>query len=230
MEKVIMVFKKFGKVGIISAFLIVVFVVGNSTGPTSKVQVLSASTHVTPTSTLVPVPTSVPVTVINTIIIPTSTPIVVTQMVTPTPVELMPTPTVAQPTPTPILSVQPTEEILSPTPGTMQSPASPTPTPTVQNITIEINYAGQHATSSYVAGITAGETAWQAVLSAVGLSNLHYADYGGSLGIFITGFNGVDALSNQYYDFQVNGTSSNTGVSSYIVADHDVLRFVLTGF
>jgi hypothetical protein len=103
-------------------------------------------------------------------------------------------------------------------------------TPIPQSIAIDIDYAGEHTASTYTTTIVSGETAGQAVQDAIGIANLQYTDYGGDLGIFITGFNGVNASSNQYYDFQINGTSASVGVSSYIVANNDVLTFVLTNF
>ena len=74
-----------------------------------------------------------------------------------------------------------------------------------------------------------GQSAWDAVVSAVGLSNLQYTDYE-SMGMFITGFNGINAASNHYFEFRVNGVSSNTGVSNYKVNDGDKLDFVLMSF
>jgi hypothetical protein len=68
------------------------------------------------------------------------------------------------------------------------------------------------------------------MVSAVGINNLQYTDYGGDMGIFITGLNGINAASNQYFEFRVNGVSSNVGVSSYKCNDGDKLDFVLTSF
>lgn len=211
MEQIKKLVQKFGKIFIIGAFLIFAFTAGNTTGHPQKVQVLGVSTHITPTPTSLPLPTSVPVTVINNIIVPTTAPAPSSVTPTPTPIVIIVTPT-----PTPSEQVTPTPTI--------------TPTPVTQAIEVDIDYAGEHAANTYTTSITAGETAWQAVQDAVGLANIHDTDYGGDLGIFITGFNGVDASSNQYFDFQVNGTSSNVGVSSYKVADHDILKFVLTSF
>lgn len=201
--------QKWGKFFAIAVFLVVAFFAGNFT-PLSKnaaPQVLSASIHVSPTPTPPHVPTVAPVTIINNIIIPTSVPVPLVTTSTPTPIVIIVTPT---PTPTNI-----------PTPT-----LSPTPVP--QTVTVAIDYAGEHPADSYTTTITSGENAWQAVQNAVGLANIQYTDYGGSLGIFITGFNGINATSKQYYDFQVNGTSSSVGVSSYTVQANDVLKFVLT--
>jgi hypothetical protein len=172
---------------------------------------------VTPTPTsiipsLTPVPTSI-------VLSPTPTP---TITVTPTPTsapEASPTPTSAPAnTPTPTLTVTPI-----PT-------DTPSPTPAGLKIQVGINYAGQKTADSYSVSVNPGQSAWDAVVSAVGLSNLQYTDYGGSMGIFITGFNGINAASNQYFEFRVNGVSSNVGVSSYQCNDGDKLDFVLTSF
>lgn len=209
--------QKFWKTGVIALFLILAFVAGNNVGLGNKPQqhVLAAHTHVVPT----PSPTSVPVTIINNIYIPTQTPLITSQGVVPTPTPVQPS---ATPNPTPF--VQPT-----PTDAPTLTPTA-TPTPVAEHVTVDVDYAGEHATGTYTTIITAGESAWQAVQDAIGLANLQYTDYGGSLGIFITGFNGVNAASNQYYDFQINGASASVGVSSYTVADGDVLKFVLTSF
>lgn len=233
MQSIIEKLQKFKKAGIISLFLVLAFIAGNSTTkePVSHAQVLSAKTQIVPSSTPLPVPTIVPVTIINNIIIPTQAPVLSTgsgSTVSPTPIY--------SPTITPAITQAPSISLtISPiptiTPTLIVSPSlSPTPTPVSQSVEIDIDYAGQHTTSTYTVAITSGETAWQAVQDAVGIANLHYTDYGGDLGIFITGFNGISTDANQYYDFQVNGTSSNVGVSSYVVNDHDVLKFVLTNF
>ncbi|HSD98959.1 MAG TPA: DUF4430 domain-containing protein [Patescibacteria group bacterium] len=222
MRAIIFFLQSKGKLIGIIAFLIVAFVAGNVTSfsKNSRPQVLGASVHISPTPTpiqseptLTPTPTSVPITVINNIIVPTTAPISTSPTPTSSPIVIVVTPTPA-PTAVPTETATPT----------------PTPTPLPQNITIDIDYAGEHAASTYTTPIATGESAWQVVQDAVGLGNLRYTDYGGSLGIFITGFNGVDASTNQYYDFQVNGASSNIGVSSYTVQPNDQLQFVLTNF
>ncbi len=166
----------------------------------------------------VPTPTGVPTPTLIVTQAPTPTP-----TITPTPT-LTPTPTAATPTPTPTVTP-------SPTPTSVPTPTqtdTPTPTPTTLKIQIGIDYAGQRPTDSDTTSVNQGQTAWDAVVAAVGISNIQYTDYGGSMGIFITGFNGVNAASNQYYEFEVNGVSSNVGVSSYKVNDGDKLNFVLT--
>ncbi len=220
MELIKKVIQQWSKSIAIILFLVVAFFAGNITvfSKSDHPQVLGAKTQITPIPTRTPIPTTVPVTIVNNIIVPTSVPLAIS----PTPVQL-PIVIVVTPTPTPIESgptISPTE-IPIPT---------VTPTPVSQTITIDVDYAGEHAESIYTTSIAAGESAWQAVQDAIGLANIHYTDYGGSLGIFITGFNGTDANSSQYYDFQVNGISSNVGVSSYTAQDKDTLKFVLTGF
>jgi hypothetical protein len=69
------------------------------------------------------------------------------------------------------------------------------------------------------------QSAWIAVQKALGPANLKYRDFGGDLGIFITGFYGVEATGDHFWEFFVNGKSSEVGVSSYIVKDGDVLEF-----
>ena len=165
----------------------------------------------TPTVTVVPSPTPTPV------VTPTPT-LTVTTTPSPTP---SPTLSVAD-TPTPTSTLTPTP---TPTPTEILSP-----TPAGLNIQIGIDYAGQKTADSYPIKVSQGQSAWDAVVSAVGSSNLQYTDYGGDMGIFITGFNGITAASNQYFEFRVNGVSSTSGVSSYKCSDGDKLDFVLTSF
>ncbi len=177
---------------------------------------------------------SVPAIIITptpTISIPTLTPV-------PTGEVLSPTPTVT-PTPTSISAVTPTStpapqavDTPTPTPTLTPSPIpteTPTPTPAGLKIQIGIDYGGGK-NDSYTTTVSQGQTAWDAVSATVGLSNLKYTDYGKDMGIFITGFNGINADSSHYFEFKVNGVSSNTGVSNYKCNDGDKLDFVLTSF
>jgi hypothetical protein len=133
------------------------------------------------------------------------------------------TPTVA-----PSVSASPTP-IPTATPTTTPTPTV-TPTPAKLNATIGVDYAGQKSGDTYIVSLSPGQTAWEVVSQAIGVGNLAYTDYGGDMGIFITGFNGINAASNQYFEFRVNGVSSNTGVSGYQVNEGDKLEFVLTTF
>src|SRR5579872_3328591 len=135
--------QKWGKVSLISVFLVVAFVSGTFTGfPTthSQTKVLGASIHVSPTPTLTPVPTTAPITIINNIILPTAVP----TTITPTPVGPTPTPIIIVVTPTPT-------PLVTPTAMPTQTPtvtATPTPTPIPQTVTVAIDYAGEHTVST----------------------------------------------------------------------------------
>lgn len=174
------------------------------------------------------IPTITPAVVVRRTILPT-----VTQVPTPQPKAegargadptSSPTNTVSNnlntTTPTPTPNVVTTTPTLTP---------SPTPVPS-SSVEIAIDYGGQKTPDSYTADIEVGESAWEATKKALGIENLQYTDYGGDLGIFIIGFNGVAAAGNQYYEFRVNGVSSNVGVSSYICNKGDKLEFILTTF
>jgi hypothetical protein len=180
-------------------------------------QISTPTIVVTPTPTI-SIPTLTPV--------PTSAALFVTPTVTPTPTSA---PAATQ-TPTPAPQAADTQ---TPTPTVTPSSsptATPTPTPAGLEVQIGIDYAGQKTSDSYTTTVNQGQSAWDAVVSAVGLGNLQYTDYGGNMGIFITGFNGINAASNQYFEFRVNGVSSNDGVSSYKCNNGDKLDFVLTSF
>lgn len=121
----------------------------------------------------------------------------------------------------------------TPTPTSIPTPTV-TPTPVVEQskltVTIGVEYAGQKKSDSYSVEVSPNQSAWEAVQKAIGISNLQYTDYGGSMGIFVTGFNGIAAAGNQYYEFRVNGVSSDVGISSYVCKDGDGLDFILTAF
>lgn len=51
-----------------------------------------------------------------------------------------------------------------------------------------------------------------------------------SFGVYPKAFNGVKAQENEFWQFQVNGQSSNLGVSSYEVKNGDELSFNLETF
>ena len=173
---------------------------------------ISSTADVVPTVTVIPSPTIfIPAPTLTPV--PTLTP---TLALTPTPTQ---TPT-STPTPT---------ETLTPAP-TVTPTMTPVPTPAGLKIQIGIDYAGQKSADSYSASADSGQTAWDAVTAAIGINNLQYTDYGGDMGIFITGFNGINAASNQYFEFRVNGVSSSVGVSSYKFSDGDKLDFVLMTF
>jgi len=157
--------------------------------------------------------------------------------VTPTPKSFLPvsspTPTSSVPTPTTAPSSQSSssqDSSSTPTPTPTQSPTS-SPTPATLTVHIGIDYAGEKSNDSYTVSIQPGQTAWDAVVAAVGAGSLEYTDYGGDFGKFITGFNGISVDPNsQFYQFNLNGAESSVGVSSYVCQEGDSLDFVLTSF
>ncbi len=98
--------------------------------------------------------------------------------------------------------------------------------------TVVVNFAGtpsQRPTASVPFEVSPGQNALTAIRQAIGPSNLTFEDFG-SLGVFITGFNGVQAEGNHFWEFFVNGQSSSVGVSAYIVRNGDVLEFRYSSF
>ncbi|MBP9716369.1 MAG: DUF4430 domain-containing protein [Candidatus Levybacteria bacterium] len=108
--------------------------------------------------------------------------------------------------------------------------SSPSPIPAGLSVQIGVDYSGQKSSDSYNVALIPDQTAWEAVVAAIGADNIKYTDYGGDMGKFITSFNGVDAAANQFYEFRINGASASTGVSSYKCNNNDKLEFVLTSF
>lgn len=93
---------------------------------------------------------------------------------------------------------------------------------------IAINFTGSPSQRQPVSlnfAVASGAKAWDAIRAALGEGNVSSQDFGGELGIFITGFYGVQAQGNHYWEFLVNGKGSEKGVSSYEVKNGDVLEF-----
>ncbi len=78
--------------------------------------------------------------------------------------------------------------------------------------------------------VAEGSTAWEAIRQALGAENVSARDAGPSLGMFVTGFYGVAASGNQFWEFLINGRSAELGVSSYKVKSGDVLEFRISTF
>ena len=78
--------------------------------------------------------------------------------------------------------------------------------------------------------VDAGARAWDAIRAAIGEDALTFQDFGGDLGILITGFEGVVVEGNHFWEFKVNGETSEVGVSTYEVQPNDVLEFVYSSF
>ena len=94
--------------------------------------------------------------------------------------------------------------------------------------TIVIDFKGSPATrapATATFGVQQSQPAWDVVRQTIGENNLTYDDFGGNLGVFITGFYGVKAEGNHFWEFSVNGKASEVGVSSYMVKDGDKLEF-----
>jgi len=201
-----------------------------------KTEILGIETQNTPRPTEVPTPTDTPIPTSKKVaFVPTNPP---AGGPTPTPTSVPSSNINPSPTPTPT-SGSNNNPTSTPTPTTIPTPSdTPTPTPVGVNVQINIDYAGAHLNDTYTVNVNLGTTAWSAIQKAMGVDNLQCpgneklqcTDYGGDLGIFISGFNGVVAAGNQYYEFRVNGVSSNVGVSSYVCNNNDVLEFVLTSF
>jgi hypothetical protein len=99
--------------------------------------------------------------------------------------------------------------------------------------TVVVNFEGSPSpqgvrTARYE--VEPGSNAWAAVQQALDRRNLDFQDFGAGLGILITGFYGVLAQGNGFWEFRVNGQSSDVGVSGYIVRDGDRLEFRYSNF
>jgi hypothetical protein len=98
---------------------------------------------------------------------------------------------------------------------------------------VAIDFAGApqpHDAVSKTFEVEPGTNALDAIKAALGADNLSTKDFGGNLGVFIAGLYGIDAEGNHFWEFTVNGKSSDVGVSSYEVKDGDVLGFRYSSF
>ena len=100
---------------------------------------------------------------------------------------------------------------------------------TVQ-VEVTIDYAGEVGKTTEKRSITVeeGKTAWDTLQIAVGKENIEYKDYGGDMGVFVSGINEVKPEGNRFWLFKVNGESSKIGVSTYEVKKGDKLEFVIS--
>jgi hypothetical protein len=117
--------------------------------------------------------------------------------------------------------------------GSTARHAAPPASDAAMKGTVSVDFTGspeERETLEAAYEVPAGSTAWDAIKAAVGEENLSYDDFGGSLGIFITGFNGVVVEGNHFWEFKLNGETSEVGVSSYEVQQGDVLEFVYSSF
>ena len=110
---------------------------------------------------------------------------------------------------------------------------APTATATMLHGTVAIDFTGapqQHDGSPQPFAVAPGTKALDAIKSALGDSNLSTKDFGGSLGAYVTALYGIEAEGNHFWEFTVNGRSSDVGISSYEVKDGDVLGFKYSSY
>jgi Domain of unknown function (DUF4430) len=97
---------------------------------------------------------------------------------------------------------------------------------------VMIDFTGapsQRAPVSMPFAVASGAKALDAIKVAVGENNISTQEFSG-LGAFVTGLFGVQAQGNNFWEFRVNGESSDVGVSSYEVKEGDVLEFRYASF
>lgn len=106
-------------------------------------------------------------------------------------------------------------------------------TPGLVRGTVVVNFEGVQPPRARISRpFTAqpGKSAWDAIQNALGSQRVKTQDFGGDLGLLITSFDDVDAKGNQFWEFLVNGKTSEVGISGYKVKDGDVLEFRLSTF
>ena len=97
-------------------------------------------------------------------------------------------------------------------------------------VEVKVDYAGEVEKEIVVKTIEIdeGDTAWDSLKTAVDEENIEYQDYGGELGIFVQGINGVKPTGNKFWLFKVNGEGAKVGASSYKVQPGDKIEFVIS--
>lgn len=97
-------------------------------------------------------------------------------------------------------------------------------------VEVTIDYAGEEEKETEVKTVKfdEGDTAWDALKSAVEIDNIEYQDYGGDLGIFVQSINDAKPTGNKFWLFKVNGKGADVGISSYKVQDGDKIEFVIS--
>ncbi|HEX5368696.1 MAG TPA: DUF4430 domain-containing protein [Dehalococcoidia bacterium] len=99
--------------------------------------------------------------------------------------------------------------------------------------TVAIDFTGapqQHDGTPKPFAVDTGTKGLDAIKAALGDTNISTKDFGGSLGVFVTGLYGIEAEGNHFWEFTVNGKSSDVGVSTYEVKDGDALGFKYSSY
>jgi hypothetical protein len=99
--------------------------------------------------------------------------------------------------------------------------------------TIVVDFTGAPASHPLISepfAVEAGQSAWDALKQSLGEERMETQDFGGGLGISITAFDGVTLRGNSYWEFRINGTAADVGVSIYQVKDGDTLEFRVATF
>ena len=107
-------------------------------------------------------------------------------------------------------------------------PSGPTAAAAMLHGTVVIDFTGaprQHDATPQPYEVAPGTKALDAIKAALGHSNLTTKDFGGNLGAYVTALYGIEAEGNHFWEFMVNGKSSEVGISGYEVKDGDALGF-----
>ena len=97
-------------------------------------------------------------------------------------------------------------------------------------VTLTVDYAGDVAKETEVKTVTIEEsdTAWEVLRETLGEENIEFTDYGGDLGVFVTGINGVTPSGSKFWLFKINGNGADVGPSSYKVQNGDKIEFKIS--
>ena len=132
----------------------------------------------------------------------------------------------ANPSPTPTLAVVATATTEAPDPTGAATEAA------IEG-TVIVDFTGAPEELDRIESefsVEPGASGLDAVEAAIGEENLSVQDFGGDLGVFVTGFSGVEAQGNHFWEFRLNGESSQVGLSKYEVQPGDVIEFVYSSF
>ncbi len=136
-------------------------------------------------------------------------------------------------TPSPVATIG--SAVIAPSGGSSATIVASGPAAAVATLhgTVAIDFTGapkQHDATPQPYEVAPGTKALDAIKAALGDANLSTKDFGGSLGVYVTGLYGIEPEGNHFWEFTVNGKSSDVGVSTYEVKNGDVLGFKYSSY
>ena len=106
-------------------------------------------------------------------------------------------------------------------------------TPGLIRGSVRVNFEGAQPPRAHIMepfAVQPDKSAYDAIINALGNQRVTTQDFGGDLGMLVVGFDGVNASGNRFWEFLINGRTSEVGISGYKVKQGDILEFRLANF